>query len=88
VIDAKPFMDGFAPSYFVECLLYNVPDQLFTGRLQDCYVNIVNWLSNANMERFVCQNEQTWLFGTESTQWNTDDASMLVYQLGWLWHNG
>jgi hypothetical protein len=42
--------DGFvgedtAPSYFIECLLYNVPNRLFTRNLRDRYIDIVEWLT-------------------------------------------
>ena len=51
-----------APSYFIECLLYNVPDGKFAPSHQQTYVNLVNWLRqeiiNSGTNRFMCQNEQ------------------------------
>ena len=32
------------PSYFIECLLYNVPDDLFAPKLAPTYVDILTWL--------------------------------------------
>ena len=32
-----------APSYFIECLLYNVLDGLFATRLAPTYIGIFSW---------------------------------------------
>src|SRR5215469_14994830 len=40
----RGFLDD-APSYFVECLLYNVPDVCFTDSMQGSYADVVNHLS-------------------------------------------
>ena len=52
-----------APSYFIECLLYNVPDGLFAPKLAQTYAGIVGWLKNANLQDFQCQNGRAPLFG-------------------------
>jgi hypothetical protein len=68
--------DGCAPSYFVECLLYNVPDGNFGGTFQQTYYNVVKHLHDNPIGNFRCQNGQISLFGTTSIQWNTTDASI------------
>ena len=47
---------GLAPSYFVECLLYNAPDSAFQSSFQGTYRSVVNWLVQADLDRLVCQN--------------------------------
>lgn len=81
------------PGYFLECLLYNVPDEAFTPRDPDAndnqrrYCNIVNHLNKVGLNEFVCQNEVHDLFGPDSTQWNTRDAKRFVDELVYLWNN-
>ena len=38
-----------APSYFIECLLYNVPDGLFAPKLAPTYSGILTWLKTAKL---------------------------------------
>jgi len=76
-----------APSYFLECLLYNVPNIKFEGTYQEKFRNIVNWLSKANLGSFVCQNEQLDLFGNSPEQWSVDNAKKLIENLIKLWEN-
>jgi hypothetical protein len=87
----QPNLDGRFPSYFVECLLYNVPDDKFANDYQNRYAQIINWLNNEfnndRVDNFVCQNEMTYLFGSTITQWNKADARELINQLIDLWND-
>lgn len=81
------------PGYFLECLLYNVPDRVYTQSdpdsniYQSRYCEVVNYLQQADLERYQCQNEIHQLFGTESTQWNEPDANRFISELTYLWQN-
>ena len=78
--------DGIAPSYFVECLLFNVLDVHYRGPgLRETYFNVVKYLMENPIAAFMCQNGQLALFGTASTQWNTTDASTFIRGLANLW---
>ncbi len=78
--------DGIAPSYFVECLLFNVLDVHYRGTgLRDTYYSVVKYLIENSIEAFMCQNGQLALFGPSSTQWNTTDASTFIRALANLW---
>jgi predicted nucleotidyltransferase len=79
-------VDGAAPSYFVECLLYNVLDECFTASVSDTYAAVVNHLSANAIDGYYCQNGQLPLFGPDSTQWNTIDATAFVQALVDLWN--
>ena len=52
-----------APSYFIECLLYNAPVGLFAAMLAPTYTGIVDWLKTAKLRGFECQNGHVSLFG-------------------------
>ena len=63
-------IQGDFPSYFIECLLYNVPNSNFDITLTIGFENIINWLnSQTDWSKFICQNNITNLSGLESTQW-------------------
>ncbi|MBD1853194.1 nucleotidyltransferase [Cyanobacteria bacterium FACHB-502] len=78
------------PSYFIECLLYNVPNNKFGVSYQSTFTSSINWLSNelsnGNWQKFVCQNEMSYLFGNSSVQWNIDDARDYIRKLIDLWN--
>ena len=61
LIDEKMIESGVAPSYYLEGLLYNVPDDKFTNSYADCFVNCINWIYDADRDKFVCANGQYYL---------------------------
>lgn len=53
---------SIAPSYYLEGLLYNVPNEKLTTNYQDCVVNILNWYQQeASKTDLVCANGQYYL---------------------------
>lgn len=76
-----------APSYYIECLLYNVPSSKYKNDYQERYVEIVNWLVETQLSGFDCQNEIQNLFGSDSIQWSTSNAVSFIAQLVDLWNN-
>ena len=75
------------PSYFLECMLYNVPNANFGTSYQDTFRSTVVWLDKANLSSFVCQNGQLDLFGASQEQWNTNEAKTFIKNLISLWNN-
>ncbi len=67
--------EGGAPSYFVECLCWNIPDAPFG---EDTWwkttLACLQFLHGAAFEQFMCQNGAIRLFGTAREQWNIGDA--------------
>lgn len=53
--------DGSAPSYFIEGLLYNVPDDKFGKSYGDTFVAAMNWILQADRSKFLCANRQYYL---------------------------
>jgi Nucleotidyltransferase domain len=76
---------GIAPSYFLECLLYNAPSYLFGTNLSESYENIINYLSADINNSYVCQNCLVSLFGDTPEQWNIIDATVLLTGLQKIW---
>ena len=46
LVDLKALTKEDALSYFIECLLYNVPDGLNAPKLVPTYAGILDWLTN------------------------------------------
>lgn len=90
VFQEKPHLLGSFPSYFIECLVYNVPNGRFGGGDPSNYVDVVNWLNEAlyqdNANELVCQNGMQYLFGSSVTQWDLSSARRLVSELIDLWN--
>lgn len=66
-----------APSYYIEGLLYNVPNEKLNSNYQNCVVNTLNWYrQEASKSDLVCANEQYYLlrdgYHTCWTQANCD----------------
>lgn len=89
LVERKVIPPDIAPSYFLECFLYNVPDSEFGSSFQDTFCKVVNWWLNnkANYSQFVCQNEQLFLFGNSTEQWSEERASRFVTEMVNLWKN-
>ena len=88
LVEKKMVTKNDAPSYFIECLLYNVPNRLFAPKLAPTYTGIVDWLKTAKLNDFECQNGQVDLFGPGREQWTVAKAQALVKALQELWEAG
>jgi hypothetical protein len=80
---------GSAPSYFIEGLLYNVPDNLFKGNYTEMLVSILNWLhQTSDRTNFICANRQYYLFRADSAvSWSTADGTSFINEAITLWNN-
>jgi len=72
-----------APSYFVECLVYNIDDAVFRQPLCEAYVACVEWLHDHRNELggFDSQNGLFKLFGDGRHQWRIEYAQRLIAAL-------
>ncbi len=89
------YSEDIAPSYFLECLLYNVPNSAFVGNEQTVFYNVEKWLyeHKNNLSNLLCQNRIQKLFGFNSmgrvtyNKWNTADAIKFIDSIAKLWDN-
>jgi hypothetical protein len=79
--------DSLAPSYFVECMLYNVPDNLFVANRSQAMHDILDWLRLADMTSFMSQNNVVRLFGPTAEQWSEPKARVLLGAWIALWND-
>ena len=76
-----------APSYFVECLVYNAPDGAFKHGFQDTYCAVIDWMIDIQLDDMLCQNRHQCLFGQSPEQWDVDDAETFIDGLVELWND-
>ena len=88
LVEKKALTKDDAPSYFIECLLYNVPDGRFKPKLAPTYTAIVDWLKTANLQGFTSQSGRVDLFGSGKEQWTQKKARAFVGALEGLWEAG
>jgi len=91
MIDKGYISKELAPSYYLECLIYNSQNSNFQySSYEDIAVSIINQFSsdlkNGNMANYLVQNEQRKLFGSEDQQWNIEDSTTFVNQLIKFWN--
>jgi len=80
------FDKGDAPSYYIECLLWNVPNHVIdTNNLRTRYREVVDYLSDDDFEDYRQQHDLLDLFGLGNTKWSTPDANSFVDGLAELW---
>lgn len=77
-----------APSYYIECLIYNVPEDILkrTSR-SDRFDEILEFLEddNTDLTTFQQVSEMEKLFGDEPTQWDVTSAETMVFRLREMW---
>ncbi len=88
LVEKKVLTKNDAPSYFIECLLYNVPGNLFAPKLAPTYTGILDWMKTAKLNDFECQNGKVALFGPGREQWSVKKARAVVRALQKLWDAG
>lgn len=76
-----------APSYFLQNLIYGIPDNLFGTSYQNTVYNVLKYLHENSLSSFKCQHGQHMLFGSSSEQWNESDAQETIKALTGLWNN-
>jgi hypothetical protein len=79
--------DGIAPSYYIEGLLYNVPDDQFGKNYRDTFCNCVNWLMKTDRAKCLCANQMYYLLGNSKVQWESRNCDQFLNAAIRLWQN-
>jgi hypothetical protein len=89
MVGDKLIKEGSAPSYYIEGLLYNVPDDKFVGNCQEITRAVLQWLSDTpDRSKFVCANKQYYLLHDNShTCWATADGKNYIDAAIKLWND-
>lgn len=87
LVDDGSIEQGSAPSYFLEGLLYNVPNEKFGVSYNDTFVAAINWILQADRSKFVCANEQYYLVrDSAATCWPCGNYDSFLKALTKLWN--
>jgi hypothetical protein len=88
LVDDKTIESGIAPSYYIEGLLYNVPNDKFGTSYGDTFVNAMNWILEADRSKFLCANEQYYLLWEKThTSWPKANCEQFLNALKTFWNN-
>lgn len=80
-------VEGVAPSYFIEGMLYNVPIGLFGGTYADTCVKAINWLNQSDRDQLLCANELHYLLRPNSTVcWEPTDFEIYLAAVIKFWN--
>jgi hypothetical protein len=77
-----------APSYFIECLIYNIPERILRrSSRSDRFSAILSHLQDedTDLTTFDQVSEMEALFGTSNTQWDVGSAEVMVTDLQTMW---
>lgn len=89
MVDQGRLADGIAPSYFIEGMLYNVPDANFGSSYCDTLVNVLNWLNGCDRGKLECANEMYFLLHpTSPVTWRREQFDMFLTALINFWNDG
>ena len=88
MVDSGLIEPGTAPSYYLEALIYNVPDRLFATRFEESVVNVLNWyLQEAAKDDLLSANEQFYLLREGlNTSWSPASCNAFIAAAVQLWN--
>lgn len=84
---AKGYLtDGVAPSYFLEGMLYNVPNDKFGGTYGDTVVEALNWISASDRAKLLCATEMYYLLhSTSPVTWRAEKLDSYLTAASKFW---
>lgn len=90
LVEDNIIYDSLAPSYFIESLLYNLPDQIFTGNCVKSFSDLLELLNkelnSTKYYDYTCPNEIVPLIGSSLGKWPISDVRSFISELIKLWN--
>lgn len=88
LVDSNVLKDGIAPSYFIEGMLWNVPDDRFGKTYAETFVATYNYVVNADRSTFKCANSiHPLLHDCSHVSWVPANCQAYLDALRNLWNN-
>lgn len=88
MVEASYIGERVAPSYFVEGMLYNVPNGQFTWTYQQTFENTLGWLEQCDPSKLLCANDRYYLIRDGSNVcWNMRDFQTTLSSLRRYWNS-
>ncbi len=89
MIDRTIIGDGVAPSYYLEGMLWNVPNTNFGNSYQSTIANCLNWISATKITDLRCANDLRWLVRDgRPDAWPTADFNTFTQKAIAFWNSG
>jgi hypothetical protein len=85
LVEEGAIEQGTAPSYYLEGMLWNVPDENFGGSCVDTVCACMNWILKTDRAKLKCANQQYLLLGDSNVQWPADDCDAFLAAALKLW---
>lgn len=85
LVDDGKIANDTAPSYYVEGMLWNVPDRMYGTNYHDTVFNCLKWILQTDRSKLVCANQQYWLLGNSNVQWTTAKCDAFLAAAVTLW---
>lgn len=80
--------DGVAPSYFLEGMLWNIPNQNFTWTYQQTFEDCLSWLEHSDPTQLACANDLYWLIRDGAAVcWNMKDFQTFLSAARRYWNS-
>lgn len=86
LIDNTDIPDSFISSHYVESLLYNLPNHIFSGSYSDIVHNSLNWFLDNEFDDFKFQHNLFNLFGEGIDQWSISEANAFISAVVKFWN--
>lgn len=88
LVETGSIEPGSAPSYFLEGLLYNVPNDKFGKKYTTTFVEAMNWIRQADKNALVCANGQYYLRRDDAAEcWPCAACDGFINSAVKLWNN-
>jgi hypothetical protein len=88
LVNDGAIVKGSAPSYFLEGLVYNVPNNNFGKSYSETFVAAMKWILKAQRNDFLCANGQVYLVrDSESECWPCANYDVFINEVVKLWDN-
>lgn len=89
MVDEGFLKKGVAPSYFLEGMLWSVPNQNFVAGYQQSFDNYLYWLERCNANELSCANDLYWLIRENSNVcWNITNYQTFLAAVRRYWSSG
>jgi len=85
LVDSNAITKDSAPSYYIEGMLYSVPNDKFGVSYADTFCNCLNWLVQTDRSKLICAHEQYWLLGYSNVQWASSNCTTFLNALVTFW---
>jgi hypothetical protein len=85
LVDAGKIAKDTAPSYYIEGMLWNVPNDKFGISYVETFCNCINWLCQTDRSKLKCGHEQHTILGNSNVQWPSANCDKFLNAVIQMW---